>query len=342
MKTTKLILTGLAATAALLSNSLAQSTVAVTDPVGYVTSEIAATGAGHQTWVGPTLVNPSVQTAATTNNPAGTAAFTFASAPPSGIVADTYYVEISSGPAQGWWADVLSVTGNTVTTAINAPANAGATPTVIIRKHITLDDYLGATNPSGLVEIDDTVEVLDPITQATDTFVWVTTANGVPQNGWYNFVTNVLGGPVTTIFPGSSVRVTIKSARAANIKHVSIGHVKTTKTMIPIYTGDNWLSAMAPIGGTIDSMQLDSGVTSTGVVRENGTGNGDFLNVTALNQVTATNVALDPSIGGPGWFDFVTTSASGTTALVETSGFVVVRRSNQAAIWTAPAPTIQN
>ena len=353
MKLNLSIFTGVASLAALMSGAFADT--ATTEPVGYVTSEISAVANGAQTFVAPALTNKAEVVAPTTNNPSSSNTLTFAAALPAGITTGQYYAEIKSGSGEGWWSSIATIDGprTTITTDGNLPAGLAVGAIITIRKHVTIDDFFGATNSAGLSDVAnpdgfDSIEILDPVSQETDLYVWVTTASGVATNGWYNFVSNALEGPTAIIYPGASVRVTVAKSGAQNKKLVSVGHVKTNKTQVPIYPNDNWVAPMRATGVTLGDSGLDTGSVTTGLKQEDGTGVGDFLNTLPLNQVAQSYVALTPALAAQvdplqpnGFFNFVTQAASNSINIPEGTGVVILRQvANGSGIWTVPAPTI--
>ncbi len=342
MKTTKLVLTGLAAVAALLSNSFAQTTVAVTDPVGYITTDISREQAGAQTYAGPVLVNKVEMQGASTNAIGGTSSATFSSAVPTNVVAASYFAEVKS---TGWWANIASVSGSTITTDSPFPAGLAIGTEIIIRKHVTVNEYLGSTNSSGLAELEDFVEllVLDSATQvkAPRSVVWVTLANGLP-NGWYDFVSQQPVGDAV-IFPGEAVRFNVKSAAAGNpLKLVTVGHVKTTPTKVGLAPGEQWLVVAGHATETsLVNSGLNTGSILTGVGQEDGNLTGDELNILLPSQSGESFVALTPALGG-GWANFVSQQPADNQLIKEGAGFVLQRKAASGnGVWTVPAQIVQ-
>ncbi len=334
------LLVGLASLAALVG---VQAQTAVTDPVGYITHNVAGNAAGGSsgadTYIAPTLTTKNDFVGATSVAPAGSV-FTFASGVPAGLTG-TSVAEISTGTREGWWSVIASSTATSITTVDPVPAGLAAGATVKVYKLKTLNDFLGANTP-GLAALDgvnqkpDEVQFLDAATQQTTIAVYVTTAVGVPANGWYNFVdqSNLDG---KFIYPGQSIKVRRYAAAAKSF--VSTGYVKTNKTEVDIFPQDNWVEPQRAVGGTYASLNV---ATSFNPEDGNDATNppADQLQVLRANQATDVFVALAPSLGG-GVVNFVTQADASGEIFTEGTGINVKRAASApAGIWTVPAQVI--
>ena len=101
---------------------------AATDPVGYITHDIAGNVAalptGADTYLGPVLTNPVDYAGITTVDPSGLTTLTFASGVPA-TFDGTCYLEITSGTQEGWWSQIVSSTATTIVIADAVPAVGG-------------------------------------------------------------------------------------------------------------------------------------------------------------------------------------------------------------------------
>ncbi len=319
---------------------------AVTDPVGYITHAIAGGTVASPgfTFVSSTLVAADTFAGASTNSLAGG---TTVSAPgiPAGLGAD-YYVEIKSGPSEGWWATLSgpptgpSVAG-TATVTSPFPAGLGVGTVFTIRKHQTIGGLFGANKPGldpGLdLDSADEVQVLDNSTQNTSAYFYALAADGAPVDGFYDGGGGDANGVV--IEPGASVL--IKRKFGGPTSFVSNGSVKVTKTQVDIYVGDNWVSTMRATGVTLGAMGLDTGNTSTGVERGVDLNVDEFQLIAADGATTNAYFAADPvaAPGFAGWYDGGGADKN-SLLIAEGQGGNVKRKFAGSAIWTVPAQPI--
>ena len=343
------LLVGLASLAALVG---VQAQTAVTDPVGYITIPIAgnasASAFGADTLISPTLIGKT-EFAGTVNAAPSGSALTVAAALPANVVVGQV-AELKGGAKEGFWSTITAVSGDrlSITLADAVPAGLAATQAFSVRAHTTVASYLGANLP-GLGAADE-VQILDGASQVVSSVSWFTVADGAPSDGWYDSNANDKGN--TVIYPGSAVK--IRRRAASNTSFVQTGYVKTTKTEVDLFTGDNWVTPVlavgAKLGGTnaipgeataAGSIELDTGNVLTGVKRGAGDGSLGEDNVIFINsnQTTSTFFAADPvAVGTTGWFDSNATSFNGFT-VSEYAGFIV-RRTAAPGVWTAPKQSI--
>ncbi|MBP7950866.1 MAG: hypothetical protein KA004_14540 [Verrucomicrobiales bacterium] len=337
MKTNLSILTGAASLAALMSGAVAQ-TSAVTDPVGYITENITGGPAtGAFTLIAPSLVTKTEFAGASSNAPSASLISTTATLPAG--LNDGYFVELKGGAQEGWWSTIQSVTGGDITVQGTFPAGLAVGQQFMIRKHQTLGSFLGA-NSAGIdpgLSLDDAdeVQLLDGATQVVAAYFYALAADGAPADGWYDASGNASDNEI--IPPGNSVLV--KRKQAGDKSFIQVGHVKTTKTQIGIWQGDNWVTPMLATGGTLGSLNLDTGDLATGVQRGVDL-NVDEFQLINTNQSVSAFFAADPiQAGVTGWYDSGGNPAD-ATLVAENTGAIVRRKVNQTAIWTAPAQVI--
>lgn len=243
---------------------VAASAQSTSNVVGYITHTLTGTNTGGtpiaDTYVTPSLVQPLAFQAQANASPSGSLTVTFAGTPVPTLDPVPYVLEITSGAQEGWWADVASATNNSITlTAGNEfPAGLPADVSVSLRKHNTLDTFLGANTPGltpwdGVTSIDE-VQILNPATGAAPAYGWI----AIPgAEGWYRISTG-LPAPNVIISPGSAVliRRTGLPANSPDLTFQSVGEVKTTDTQVDIYPGSNWLGTPLAVGQGITDMKL--------------------------------------------------------------------------------------
>lgn len=325
--------------AAALACGMAQgAATAYTTPVGYITASIngnpTANVFGADTYVASTLVQPSVFAGAATVSPSGGKTITFSGGVPLALDG-TYVLEITNGSQEGWWSSVVSSTATSVTVLDTFPAALDANVSISVRKFSTINSLFGANSP-GFTDIDgvdtnppDEIQILNPIDQSARTIVYV---KDVAPDGWYDFVTSTPAGD-EIIYPGTSVK--IKRYGATPLSLVSSGEVKTTKTQVDIYPNYNWLGQTMATNGTLGSMSFVNQL-----VKFDGVGANDFLELLSPTQVASQYVALIPEFGGF-MADFVTTADSSTVPIEGGTGYVIQRAaSNPASVITIPAQVI--
>jgi hypothetical protein len=295
----KSILTALAV-ALLAPGALFAQTTATTTPVGYVTHTIAGAGeaASADTYVAPTLIQSSEFTGETTVSPSGGTVVTFSGGVPTSLDG-TYVLEITAGDKEGWWSTVTSSTSTTITLEDALPDNLPANVSVSVRKHSTLQNFLGF-NSIGLgtfngADASDEVQVFNPVTQTAQPFAFVTADDwgdtvNYPNGVWLNLES---GEPENNkiIFPGSSVR--IKRIAADPLSFVSTGEVKTTKTEVDIYEGVNFLGATIAAGGTLGNSDFASQLFQW----DGSSAEYDEIQILALDQSVVPFASIDD--GGP-------------------------------------------
>jgi hypothetical protein len=335
------LLVGLASLAALIG---VQAQSAVTDPVGYITHTInPAIGSKADTLIAPALVNKNDFVGTSSAPAAGSAVINFSGSVPVGL-GTASYLEITTGPQEGWWASILSSTATSITLDTNVPASATGNLSVAIRKHMTLDGFLGSTNAAGLdsgttLDDADEVQTLNPVTGSVTGYFYASLADvgGDPLLvGWYTGSGSPAGAVV--IEPGVALQVRHKLATTLSL--VSVGYVKKTKTQVDLVTGDNWVTPMRATGVTLANSGLDTGIITTGVDQGSSLDDADELQFLNPNQsITSYFAAEFAAVGVNGWF----TGAGGDANAIniaEPVGVIVRRKVSSPATWTVPAVTI--
>lgn len=315
---------------------------AATDPVGFITLNAgsAAAGTPKVSLISPTLVQP-VEWQGAISTIAGTT-ITVAGTPWLAGQFGTngqYYVEVASGANAGAWTDIESSTTNSLVTQddLSAFATGGANPSSIrIRKHSTLNSFLGATNSAGLQggeTLVDADEVVVYDGAAPSTYFYYT-GNAVPQ-GWVDGAFNPRGNVVIAPHQG----VVIKRKGTSPLSFVALGAVKTGNTYFPINSGINVLGTVAAKGLTLGTSGLFTGNPATGI-------QGSSSDQTGADEVviytsgTPTAYWYYTGTGLPaGWYDSNYTNAT-NVPIAPGSSLVIKRKAPGGAFnWPVPSPT---
>jgi len=325
--------------AALACGLASAQTTAYTTPVGYISHTIAAgTSLPSDTYISPSLVQPTEYAGASTVSPSGGKTVTLPSGVPTTFNA-TYVLEITSGASAGWWSTVVSSTGTTVVVNDNFPAGLPSGVTVSVRLHNTLKTYFGANTP-GLVAFDgsgtnDEVDILDPVSQGVTAVAYVPASiSGAAQDGWFDLATSSSADDYI-VEPGSSVK--IKRLGTSSLTFVSTGTVKTTPTQVDIYPNYNWVGTQSAAGNTVNGMSFN-----TSLVPFNGGGTYDEIDFVNADQSTSAFAALDPSLGlGQTVGDLAQGIDAGTKAFSQGTGIIVHRiGTTTSSIITIPATVV--
>ena len=294
MKLNLSFLTGIASLATLLSGAFADS--AVTDPVGYITINVAADtsgGSGTLSLVAPSLIRSTDFSGTPSADPSGLSTVTFSSTLPAIATPGAYYAEITTKDHanEGFWATLTAATANSIT--LSKPVPAGSTGvSIAIRKHQTITSFGGTTNSLNLDPGEDT--------GSADTIQLLN--NGIPgvqyffgdvalgaSAVWYDENGSVLGVDIADpiIPPGQGVIITRR--KNTSTSGVLVGSVKTTKTQISVAPGLQILDLNRAVGVDFATSGLDTGNAATGLLRGEDTGGADFMEF--IPRLLATDVA---------------------------------------------------
>jgi uncharacterized protein (TIGR02597 family) len=328
-----------------VASTLAQTTTATTDPVGFITLNVAAANGANPSlsFKGLGLTRAveyqgSAETVGTntlTDNEATWADNQFNGANGS------HFVEIVSGPGAGTTYDIsaTSAANKRITLAQNLAGNISAPVTFKIRKHWTIASVFGAANESGLASGDeasvaDQILLHDP--GAYRTYYYQVAPPAAGGTGWRNANNVFADAGSTVLYPDEGVIIRRTVASPVNV--VLLGAVKIGQCSIPIVSGINILgnTYAAPI--TLQSSLLFTGNSTTGLVSGdeastsdqvllwNGTGYSTFYYQTA-----------PPAAGGTGWRSSSNVFADAGGTSIPVGSALIVKRTNGAAFdWKAP------
>jgi hypothetical protein len=317
--------------AAAAACSLANAETAYTTPVGYITHTINSAGGGEAlTLIGPALIQPSVFSGASTVSPSGGSVATFSGGVPTNLDA-TYVLEITSGANEGWWSTVTSSTATTITTNDAFPGGLASGTTVSVRKHNTVQSFLGENTP-GIIPSDgvegDEIQFLNPDQSVIPVAYFPAEVTG-GDSDWYNLATSEVANDMI-ILPGTAVYVKTKSNNS--LTFASTGEVKTTDTQVDIYPGLNLIAQTAGAGASFNSSGLNAGLIPLNAAGDNV----DFDEFQILNadQSVTPHVAADPALLGTQDFTMInlaTSEESGSVTFTEGTGAFVKRDASKPA-----------
>ena len=319
--------------AALATSSATAQTTATTDPVGFITLNVAGTGgvgANKISFTGLSLTRPveyqgsaeTVGASALTDNEATWTDGQFNAG------AEKYFVELTSGAGAGTTYDIATTTAATKTITTAQPLVGAANGvTFKIRKHHTLGYVFGPNNESGLGGGTSTSADQILIWNGTgyDTFYYQT--SGLGGVGWRKGgapAVNVTNNP---IYPEDGVIV--KRQQSANVGVILMGAVKTGQTSIPVGVGINIFGNVYAAPLTLADSGLYTGNSGSGlnggtstsadqVLIWNGTGYDTYYYQTA-------------GLGGVGWRKGGAPAVDASATPIPVGQSVVIKRQFAAA-----------
>lgn len=153
-----------------------------------------------------------------------------------------YYVEITSGPFEGYSFDVDANTSTAITVSGVPAALNGSTVSIVIRPHVVLDDLI--QGQVGLVDYDSAVNMPNPDGTTTTRFYasgsWIAEDFSTPAGH-------------TVVYPGNAVALSSSGGSLT-----TTGVVKSTKTAVPLYgAAVNYVGQMNPSSATkINNLQI--------------------------------------------------------------------------------------
>jgi len=364
MKIKTSIFYSLAAFALLGGAANAQSSA--TDPVGFHTLKVhgALVSGPRISLVAPGLINPIDYASATTGVTATTitvdgtpfTAGAFNEVAPDGAVPPAgaagyipYYVEVTSGPEAGAWANILSNDASSLTVDRNLVA-AGQTEKIAIRRHVSIADLFGANNEAGLdgdptgdVASADEVVLFDGSAAAIYFYV-----DDPAIKGWYS--SSLEHADSVQIEPQQGVQVVRK--QSGDLLFTRAGHVKVGPTKLGINPGLNVVAnpravgidaTPAPVFTLGNSNLYNAGDLANSVDPGDEAANADEVTVFLDTPDFTTEIYFKAVITDPpvdGWFTTALDPAD--DAVIENgTAFLVDRKAPGGSfIWTVPAEPI--
>lgn len=343
------------AACSICASAFAQS--ATTDPVGFITLNVAAAPAGGDQLsyraLGlsrPVEYQGAAEVAANsgansvlTDNEANWTADQFN---PVGATADTatYYLEIvrptgqaTAAPGEGITFDIIATATKTVTLAGNLPAGVAGSTSVSfrIRKYWTIGDVFGITNQAGLGagaqgEADD-ILIYSPQTGQFNDYYY--RLGGIGGDSWRNSNTGALATS-QKIYPEDGVLVRRRQTSDVNV--TLMGAVKTGATSSVVVSGVNFLGNVYAANMTLGSSGLYTGNAATGVLEGAQGEADDVLIYDQPSHSYKTYYYRTGGIGGSGWRSSDDGSVA-TDIVIPTGSAIVVRRRGATGFnWVAP------
>ncbi len=284
---------------------------AYTTPVGYTTTVISqAYGptAPKNNVIAPLLQNSS-SWAGNVSGVVGdvvsltSAALTPGAYNPNGDVSFlvyAYYIQTSDG----YWAQIASNDATSVTVEAGAGANFSVAENVIIRRHVTINDYFGANNSANLLassagdaEVADNINIIDEVNGGAIIVI----ASDALGGTWITDAFEEAGG--IAIYPDQGLQVLRRGA--TNLGVVQSGEVDVLPRQIGINAGVQIRPYDVPTATTLTTLGLYTGNPATGVVPSETGDTAEADIVTVLSGGVPTNYfysTIDLG-GGVGWYD---------------------------------------
>jgi hypothetical protein len=337
---------------AAIAATIGAANAAATDPVGYTTTTIYGAfgpGSPKNNVIAPDLENPATW-AGTVSSVTGDqvvltgAAFTAGAYNSSSFTFGTaynYFIET----ADGYWAHVVSNDGTSVTVEAGAGVNFAVGEAVTIHKNVTIAQYFGANNETGL--LGDSVNY-DPA--AADNIVLIDEVNGTTVTVFAN---NINGGTWTTgdydeaanlpIYPDQAVQVLRRGT--GNLNLVLSGQVDVNGRQVGVSSGAQVRPYATPVDITLNDLNLYTGNVATGVAGTDSgdAGQADVVSVIVngvVNQYVYSTIDLG---SGVGWY---TADFSAPAPVLPAGAGLIVNRTNPTNnspfVWALPAVEVAN
>lgn len=315
---------------------------AVTEPVAVIPIKVngGTTASPTLSPIAPSLVHP-----VGWQGPVAAVSSTVISAPEGNWNAGefsgsngSHYVEILDGPNAGRWSTITACGADTVTTAEDLSALLAVGNAIAIRKHVTLNDFLGASNTAGLQGGTSPLgadEVAIYNGAAVTTCWYLNNPVQPSKSGWYTVSGTPAGSFV--IAPNQGVIVKRKTATAATF--LTAGTVKSGPTALLIQPGINVIGSAAAQGMTLAKSGLFTGNAATGVKGATSALNADQITLYSDGvQTTYWYLAHPTNANLSGWYNSRAQQAN-TVAIAPGTSLLIQRRNGGAAFqWIIPAP----
>ena len=298
-----------------MPSSARAQTTATTDPVGFITLNVAGTGGTTPaafTFSSLGLTNSITYQGATntvtTNSLTVTAGPWTANQFNANGTNPTYFVEIitpagagSQAPGAGTTYDILSNTATTITLMQNLAAGVVDGAQFKVRAHWTLGSVFGANNESGLGGGNSTGadRILRWTGSGYDIFYYQT--SGIGGVGWRKSGAPTVNASGTTLYPEDAL--IINRFQSTPVSVVLMGAVKTGQTSVPVIAGNNFVGNVYAAPMTLASCGIYTGVSATGLAGGNSSG---------ADQILLWNQTLSSGAGGYDIYYYQTSGIGGT------------------------------
>ncbi len=341
MKFSRIGLSPLAAAIFAAASSVAfAQTTATTDPVGFITlnvaggngtaSQLSFAGLGLTQQVAYQGNAEAVGTNSLTDNDAAWTDNQFNGAN------GKFYVELTSGTAAGTTYDISATTASTktLTLAQNLAGGVTAGVTFKIRKHWTIATVFGANDESGLAGGNSLTADQILLYNGTGYDIYFYQIDAQIGNGWRNPNDLFSDAGPTPIYPEQGILIKRKQATAVNV--VLMGAVKAGQTSFPIFTGQNIVANIYAAPLTLADSGLYTGSSTTGVAG----GNSSTADQVLIYNGTGYSIyfyQIDAQIGN-GWRNVndLFTDVGATTQIPVGSSIILKRKSATGFNWVIP------
>jgi hypothetical protein len=319
------------------------------EPLGYTTTKLYGShtnGSRKTNFVSPNLVNPASWYGAVESIDGDRLVLTGASltsgafnAPSLSPKRYAYYINTNDG----YWAHIVSNDQNSLTLPAGFAANFSVGEAVLIRRHLTIADYLGnnevglRANDSGVFSLADKISIIDQENNGTNIIIPSSALGG-------KWLTDTFeDGATFPIYPDQGIQ--ISRSLPGDLVLETVGEVDSKSRQIQITTGTNLRPLVLPVETKLSELGLYTGDPATGLVAsENGiVSQSDNVRVT-VNGVTSTYFYSSSDLGsGPGWYD--TSFQYAGDQILPVGAALIIKRSNPVNsspfVWKSPAPGIQ-
>ena len=250
----------------------------------------------------------------------------------------TYYVET----ADGYWAQIVSNDATSIIVEAGAGANFTAAETVTIRKHVTIAEYFGPNNETGMlsdnvgsVSSADNITLIDEVNGGTIT---VFPSSVIPGSTY--LTTSFEEGGDVSIYPDQGLQVLRRGATDLSVVHEGI--VDENGRQIGISTGVQIRPINVPVPTSLDYLGLHTGDPATGLVGSATASIGEADGLSVLVNGSPTNYFYSTiDLGsGPGWY----TSGFAPAGDLPVGAGLIINRNNPTNsspfIWMNPGATV--
>jgi uncharacterized protein (TIGR02597 family) len=300
-------------------------------PVGFIKLSIAGSA---KTLVSPSFVSPGAWSGSLTGVLGTQLSATGAGWTPSQF-AGAYYVEITSGDYAGLWTDVVANEAGTLTTNDDLSSFIAAGTKVVIRKFVTLQDFLGTDNRAGLKSAASLAGADEVVVYkgSVSKIYWYYDGTQGGTAGWYDSQFQPAGTVI--IPPGQGVVIQRKAASPLSL--VAAGAVKRGPTYVAVQSANNVVDSLSPAGLELRNSNLFTGDAATGVRAGRSLATADEV---VLYPATTPRVfwRYDGSQGGaPGWYDASYQPADNVEIPAGASFAIQRKNSGDSFFWVAPS-----
>jgi hypothetical protein len=325
-----------------------------TKPVGYTSATIYAAfgpSSPKTNVVAPDLQNPASWAGTVASVSGDTITLTSAALTPGAFneisgsfslgTVYAYFIET----ADGYWAQIVSNDATSVTIESGAASNFSNGESVTIHRHVTIGDYFGAANETGLTAdsggdpgLADNIILIDEVNSSS---ILVFAAPGLlgPSSTWITDGFEEAGS--IPIYPDQGLQVVRRGS--TNLTVVHDGEVDTNGRQIQVTSGIQIRPYVLPVDTTLADLDLYTGDEATGIADDDGSvdiAQADNVQV-LVDGVTNTYFYSTVDLGsGPGWYDDGFLPAP---VLPAGAGLIINRNNPRNAspfVWVNPAPVI--